>query len=259
MPRRFQSNLEFLLFLPWWASACLGVLVYILLSVLRYFLATQGGGVGQGFARAFGILPTAALVFFGLIALGSAIVRWKRGERLDGQTSLESIRGLSWESFEGLVAEAYRRKGYTVEQSLAGGADGGVDLVLRKDGQTTLVQCKQWRSSAVGAPVVREIYGVQMHEKADRAIVITSGHFTREAETFVAGKPMELVDGQQLLGLVRSVQTQPRATTPALPVALPCPKCGSAMTLRTAKRGAKAGDQFWGCSTYPICNGTRSA
>jgi predicted RNA-binding Zn-ribbon protein involved in translation (DUF1610 family) len=32
-----------------------------------------------------------------------------------------------------------------------------------------------------------------------------------------------------------------------------CPKCGSAMILRTAKTGANAGNQFWGCSKYPAC------
>ncbi|MCI5142836.1 MAG: nuclease [Candidatus Electrothrix sp. ATG1] len=32
-----------------------------------------------------------------------------------------------------------------------------------------------------------------------------------------------------------------------------CPKCGQPMILRTAKRGANAGNQFWGCSTYPNC------
>lgn len=32
-----------------------------------------------------------------------------------------------------------------------------------------------------------------------------------------------------------------------------CPKCGSAMLLRTAKSGANAGNQFWGCSNYPTC------
>lgn len=32
-----------------------------------------------------------------------------------------------------------------------------------------------------------------------------------------------------------------------------CPKCGSAMVLRTARRGANAGKQFWGCSAYPSC------
>jgi predicted RNA-binding Zn-ribbon protein involved in translation (DUF1610 family) len=33
----------------------------------------------------------------------------------------------------------------------------------------------------------------------------------------------------------------------------PCPACGAKMILRTAKRGANAGNQFWGCSNYPAC------
>lgn len=32
-----------------------------------------------------------------------------------------------------------------------------------------------------------------------------------------------------------------------------CPKCGSPLVLRTVKAGEKAGQQFWGCSTYPKC------
>lgn len=36
-----------------------------------------------------------------------------------------------------------------------------------------------------------------------------------------------------------------------------CPKCGKPMVLRTAKSGAMAGNQFWGCSGYPYCKATR--
>ncbi|WFB36959.1 NERD domain-containing protein [Kiritimatiellota bacterium B12222] len=36
----------------------------------------------------------------------------------------------------------------------------------------------------------------------------------------------------------------------------PCPKCGDKMTLRTAKKGPKAGQQFYGCSRFPKCRGT---
>lgn len=32
-----------------------------------------------------------------------------------------------------------------------------------------------------------------------------------------------------------------------------CPKCSIPMQLRTAKSGANAGRQFWGCSNYPKC------
>ncbi len=34
---------------------------------------------------------------------------------------------------------------------------------------------------------------------------------------------------------------------------MPCPRCEAEMVLRTAKRGANAGKQFWGCSNYPKC------
>lgn len=32
-----------------------------------------------------------------------------------------------------------------------------------------------------------------------------------------------------------------------------CPKCGSALVLRTAKKGENAGNQFYGCSAFPKC------
>jgi len=35
-----------------------------------------------------------------------------------------------------------------------------------------------------------------------------------------------------------------------------CPKCGSPMILRTAKRGPNAGGKFYGCSRYPECEAT---
>jgi ssDNA-binding Zn-finger/Zn-ribbon topoisomerase 1 len=38
-----------------------------------------------------------------------------------------------------------------------------------------------------------------------------------------------------------------------------CPDCGAEMRLRTARRGKNAGGQFWGCSRYPECKGTRDS
>ncbi|MEB2283268.1 MAG: topoisomerase DNA-binding C4 zinc finger domain-containing protein [Myxococcales bacterium] len=37
-----------------------------------------------------------------------------------------------------------------------------------------------------------------------------------------------------------------------------CPRCGSRMTKRLARRGRNAGNHFWGCSRYPSCKGTRN-
>lgn len=35
-----------------------------------------------------------------------------------------------------------------------------------------------------------------------------------------------------------------------------CPKCGSEMLLREAKKGANIGQEFWGCSNFPKCRNT---
>jgi four helix bundle suffix protein len=42
------------------------------------------------------------------------------------------------------------------------------------------------------------------------------------------------------------------------PTAPDCPICSKPMSLRTAKKGKSPGAQFWGCSAYPGCKGTRA-
>ena len=37
-----------------------------------------------------------------------------------------------------------------------------------------------------------------------------------------------------------------------------CPDCGKPMTRRTARQGIRAGKEFWGCSAFPKCRGTRN-
>lgn len=37
-----------------------------------------------------------------------------------------------------------------------------------------------------------------------------------------------------------------------------CPQCGKPMLRRTIQRGSRQGQQFWGCSGYPQCSGTRN-
>ena len=37
-----------------------------------------------------------------------------------------------------------------------------------------------------------------------------------------------------------------------------CPKCGKPMIRRVAQKGKNSGKEFWSCSAFPNCNGTRS-
>ena len=71
----------------------------------------------------------------------------------------DALDGMSWQDFELLVGEAFRLQGYEVSELGGEGPDGGVDLVLRKNREKFLVQCKQWKAFKVGVAVVRELYG----------------------------------------------------------------------------------------------------
>ena len=66
-----------------------------------------------------------------------------------------------------------------------------------------------------------------------------------------------------LIGKVAAVRRSGFAVTAESPPmgvsATGCPQCGSPMIKRVAKRGANAGQSFYGCSRYPACHGTRSA
>ena len=261
MRARKESFGELLIKLPWWISAALGVIAF---ACIRWGLPAWAANDNTRQMLAKGIVPLAplALLFFGIFAAGSFFFGKKRSRLIDQQTTLEKLRETPWKDFEYLVAEAFRRQGYRVEYSLGRGTDGGVDLTLRREGRASVVQCKQWKVFSVGAPVIREMFGLMTAEQADEAIIVTTGKFTRDAQSFAEGKPIRLIDGSQLLALVQSVQNHPADAPNKLAQASEsqtptCPTCSKPMILRTSRRGANAGNQFWGCSGYPDCKGTR--
>lgn len=45
---------------------------------------------------------------------------------------------------------------------------------------------------------------------------------------------------------------------PTTTISTNCPRCGSKMIKRMARRGRNAGNYFWGCTRYPVCKGTRN-
>ncbi len=162
-----------------------------------------------------------------------------------------------------LVGEAFRRQGYRIEETGLGGADGGIDLRLSKNGKSTLVQCKKWRNQRVGVKFVREMYGLLAHHGADAVKIVAIGDFTPDAQRFAQDKPIELVHGEALLAMIRDVQNTTPATADSIPkptavlAASPdCPNCGTPMVKRANRRSREA---FWGCPKYPNCRGTRPA
>lgn len=85
-----------------------------------------------------------------------------------------------------------------------------------------------------------------------------------QVHAFIEGLPHEAAGLESGGDCGRDVsrETKPTAAAtdsspvpPAPPAAPACPKCGAEMVLRTARRGGRAGKQFYGCSAYPKCRG----
>jgi restriction system protein len=294
MGRRRQGFIDDLVELtslfPWWVGVVLAIVSYIALhQVAAMEIAPPKPGVAMGEFVGKQMYKTFAMylqyLLPGIFLIGSAVSAFKRhGRKLlhdevaRGQRSVTDE--LSWEDFERLVGEHFRRRGFTVKENDTRGADGGVDLVLTRGADRYLVQCKQWRARQVGVAPIRELYGVIAAERAAGGYVVTSGVFTDEAERFAKGREIELIDGEQLIGMIK-VQSAPQPNplpargAKAISSSLnsgslsgatisksevpACPQCSSPMVLRTAKKGSNAGSSFWGCSTFPKtkCHGTR--
>lgn len=100
----------------------------------------------------------------------------------------DDVYGLTGRQFEELAAELLSRMGYDV-QLTSETRDGGKDLyAAKKDGLGSflfLVECKRFAPDrSVGVGIVRSVYGVAQHERANGAVVLTTSFFSAPAQQF---------------------------------------------------------------------------
>lgn len=257
--------LEALALLPWWACTAAAVfsLVYFHLMVEPADVGSLTGGLHLAAINvAKYAVPTLLLAAAGM----SYLARAHRKDLVKQALLQRTLDGMSWQDFELLVGESFRQRGYKVRELGGAGPDGGVDLVLTKDGETYLVQCKQWKALKVGVEIVREIFGVMTAHGATGSYVVTSGRFTEPAKAFAKGRNIFLLDGPALMTLLEQGKhgdeptDKPQTNSSQRPITTgtsrppPCPTCGVAMVKRQS-RSSKNG--FWGCTQFPRCKGTR--
>jgi hypothetical protein len=116
--------------------------------------------------------------------------------------SLDLLSRLDWLGFQELVSHLLQRSGYLPEVAWTR-PDGGTALTLmhpaRSNRLEAIVQCPPWQSHEIDAAMIRDLYQVVVREGAQRGIYLTPGTFTAEARAFARLKPLELVDGSDVV------------------------------------------------------------
>ncbi|BAV34949.1 hypothetical protein SCL_2672 [Sulfuricaulis limicola] len=120
----------------------------------------------------------------------------------------ENLAAMDWEDFEHLVRELFEREfaanGGQVKITRAS-RDQGVDAIIFDPdplrGGKIVIQAKRY-TMPVDVSAVRDLYGTVLNEGANTGILVTTSHYGPEAYEFAQNKPLKLINGSQLLGLL---------------------------------------------------------
>lgn len=93
----------------------------------------------------------------------------------------ETVMTMSGEAYESYVVRRLRVTGYINVRTTPASGDYGVDILAHKDGYSYAIQCKKYSNSPVGVHAVMEAHSGKDYYGCQRAMVITTSSFTRQA------------------------------------------------------------------------------
>ncbi len=113
---------------------------------------------------------------------------------------LRELETMTGTDFERWTASLFAKHGYTVKTTKVVG-DHGIDLDMLKDGRKVVVQCKRWKDTTIGEPLIREFYGSMLNARAHAGVFVTTASFSPQARAFVNQKPITLLDLKALIDI----------------------------------------------------------
>jgi restriction system protein len=155
------------------------------------------GGIAPGIEQ---LAPYALRSLYALVPLTllAAFRPW-RAEQFNRSAELEH---LSPRVLQGRLAETFRACGYAVHvRSLD---VNGPDLLLSRDGERMLVQCRHWSRREVDTDQLRALCGQVSREKASGALLLTRARFSVEAMRFLRDVPIVVIDERGLRDLLEA-------------------------------------------------------
>ena len=129
-------------------------------------------------------------------------------EVIEGMDEGYNLAAMDWEDFEQLIRELFEQvfaeTGGEVKVTQAS-RDGGIDAVIFDPdplrGGKIVVQAKRY-TNVVGVSAVRDLYGTVMNEGANKGILVTTADYGPDAYKFADDKPIQLLNGSNLLHLL---------------------------------------------------------
>lgn len=176
-----------------------------------------------------------------LVRVGMSFFEHRRLAK-SGIADLDQMDGLDFERY---LEIRFKQWGYQVQRTPYRG-DYGADLILRQGDEKIVVQAKRYRGT-VGIKAVQEAVGAIKQYSCDRAMVVTTSVFSREARTLAKANNVELWDRSELVKrLLANKQESPvlaatpvvdasarQATQPALASTSPvCVQCGKPVSTK---------------------------
>jgi hypothetical protein len=154
-------------------------------------------GVAPGIEQ---LAPYALRSLYALVPLTLLAAFWPwRPQQFSRSAALEH---LSPQALQGRLAESFRACGYAVHvRSLE---VDGPDLLLSRDGERLLVQCRHWSRREVDTDQLRALCGQVSREKASGALLLTRARFSVEAMRFLRDVPIVVMDERGLRELLEA-------------------------------------------------------
>lgn len=121
----------------------------------------------------------------------------------------EDLEKMEGSGFEHFIIDLLEANGYKVKL-IPNGKDFGVNMTAKKDKSVRVIKVQHRDSSnwEVGNEAVQQAVAAQLIYKADSSMVITNGIFTEQAFTQANANRTLMLDGRQLMNMVRETICQ---------------------------------------------------
>lgn len=152
-----------------------------------------------------------AIILF--ITLAINIFKTKKREYINNQREFKISRNVDYDKlidmsptqFEEYIAELFRYLGYDAKVTPKTG-DGGKDIILRKNGEITLVECKKYNTTKVTRPDIQKFHSAIIDMNAKEGFFVTTGYFTQPAMEYIVDKPIRAIDLPRLMDIIVEIK-----------------------------------------------------